>query len=387
MSTIEHPMSITAGTLLSTGIIVGILNVITKPDHLSSMATLSGMNISNDRTRCDSFKLGINWGIGNSISTLVVGRVLISIESPQDGVDIQWWSVVVEAVIGVFLFGLGCYGIYNALKNKKKNDGRAWWHDESLTLKDEENGDEETVQCSTKSSESITRMMADVLNEDGDAASDTFSKRSGGSILSRVVEESDEDNDDYIDDLFNTNVGSLDESFTKFMPKIPQPNKPVTSGRSKSFLAYQAKNKPSLSRASSFLKKHGGQDSIVSNPSIAKSSGKAYSCTISIPSILSCIAGTLQGISVEGILSVMPSISQDTRFASIYLVTVCITSTLMMGGFSLVYSTFCNWFANGDDKEKRVFIIEAGSALLSVVVGVVWLVFVGIGKMDYFLID
>ena len=123
------------------------------------------------------------------------------------------------------------------------------WHDESLTLKDEEaEGDEETVQCSTKSSESITRMMADVLNEDGDAASETFSKRSGGSILSRVVEESDEDNDE--DDIFNTNSGSLDESFTKFMPKIPQPNQPITSGRSKSFLAYQAKNKPSLSRAS-----------------------------------------------------------------------------------------------------------------------------------------
>ena len=167
MSTIEHPMSITAGTILSTGIIVGILNVFTKPDHLSSMATLSGMNISNDRSRCDSFKLGINWGIGNSISTLVVGSVLIAIESPQDGVDIQWWSIMIEAVISVFVFGLGCYGMYNALKNKKKNDGRAWWHDESLTLKDEEaEGDEETVQCSTKSSESITRMMADVLNED-----------------------------------------------------------------------------------------------------------------------------------------------------------------------------------------------------------------------------
>ena len=381
MSTIEHPMSITAGTLLSTGIIVGILNVFTKPDHLSSMATLSGMNISNDRSRCDSFKLGINWGIGNSISTLVVGSVLIAIESPQDGVDIQWWSIMIEAVIGVFVFGLGIFGMYNALKNKKKNDGRAWWHDESLTLKDEEaEGDEETVQCSTKSSESITRMMADVLNEDGDAASETYSKRSGGSILSRVVEESDEDNDDDIDDLFNTNSGSLDESFTKFMPKIPEPNKPVTSGRSKSFLAYQAKNKPSLSRASSFLKKHGGQDSIVSNPSISKSSEKACPCTISIPSILACIAGTLQGISVGGILSVMPSISQDARFASIYLVTVCITSTLMMGGFSLVYSSFSKWFLIGD--EKRIFLIEAGSACLSLVVGVAWLVLLAIGKID-----
>jgi len=381
MSTIEHPMSITAGTLLSTGIIVGILNVFAKPDHLSSMATLSGMNISNDRSRCDSIKLGINWGIGNSISTLVVGSVLIAMESPQDGVDIQWWSIMMEAVIGVFVFGLGIFGMYNALKNKKKNDGRAWWHDESLTLKDEEDGDEETVQCSTKSSESITRMMADVLNEDGDAASETVSKRSGGSILSRVVEESDEDNDDDIDDdIFNTNSGSLDESFTKFMPKLPQPNKPVTSGRSKSFLAYQAKNKPSLSRASSFLKKHGGQDSIVSNPSISKSSEKACPCTISIPSILACIAGTLQGISVGGILDVLPSISQDTRFASIYLVTVCITSTLMMGGFFLVYSSFSKWFVIGD--EKRIFLVEAGSACLSLVVGVAWLVLLAIGKID-----
>jgi len=101
-------------------------------------------------------------------------------------------------------------------------------------------------------------MMADVLNEDGDAASETFSKRSGGSILSRVVEESDEDNDDDIDDIFNTNSGSLDESFTRFMPKIPQPNQTITPGRSKSFLVYQAKNKPSLAKLvkSVFLQKY-----------------------------------------------------------------------------------------------------------------------------------
>ena len=196
-----------------------------------------------------------------------------------------------------------------------------------------------------------------------------------------MVEESDEDNDDDIDDdIFNTNSGSLGESFTRFMPKIPQPNQPITSGRSKSFLAYQAKNKPNLSRASSFLKKHGGQDSIVSNPSISKSSEKTCSCTISTPSILACIAGTLQGIAVGGILSVMPSISQDSRFASLYLIAVCITSTFMMGGFSLVYSSFCKWFVVED--EKRIFLVEAGSACLSVVVGVAWIVLIAIGKMD-----
>ena len=53
----------------------------------------------------------------------------------------------------------------------------------------------------------------------------------------------------------------------------------------------------------------------------------------------------------------------------------------MMGGFSLVYSAFCKWFVVGD--EKRIFLAEAGSACLSVVVvGVAWIVLIAIGKMD-----
>jgi len=52
----------------------------------------------------------------------------------------------------------------------------------------------------------------------------------------------------------------------------------------------------------------------------------------------------------------------------------------MMGGFSLVYSSFSKWFVIGD--EKRIFLVEAGSACLSIVVGVAWLVLLAIGKID-----
>jgi len=70
MSTIDHPMmmghlsaSTTVEDLIVTGIIVGLFHVLARPGHLSTLATLTAMNISDDHMRCYSFLLGISWGL------------------------------------------------------------------------------------------------------------------------------------------------------------------------------------------------------------------------------------------------------------------------------------------------------------------------------------
>jgi len=148
MSTIDHPMTMghlsasttTEEQLMVTGIIVGLFHVLARPDHLSALATLTAMNISDDHMRCYSFLLGITCGIGHSISIIIVGSLLITLE-----IDINdWWNIVLEGVVGIVLLALGCYGLYVAIQNKRDSTSDVISNiskcssDESIKLKKDE---------------------------------------------------------------------------------------------------------------------------------------------------------------------------------------------------------------------------------------------------------
>ena len=103
-----------AGKLISTGIVLGILHVVTGPDHLSAIATLSA-NLSSCR---QAFGLGVRWGIGHSTGLLVVGIILIVIsDASQDTLNVsQKLSTVFESLVGVFMILLGIYGLRRAIR-------------------------------------------------------------------------------------------------------------------------------------------------------------------------------------------------------------------------------------------------------------------------------
>lgn len=116
--------------LVNAGILMGIVHVLTGPDHLSALATLSGTNIScSDRgrsggARFEAFLLGIKWGIGHSLGLLVVGSTLIAIQEESSSEWVQmdaWWSVALEGLVGVFMILLGTYGLHKAIRNREDN--------------------------------------------------------------------------------------------------------------------------------------------------------------------------------------------------------------------------------------------------------------------------
>lgn len=108
--------------LINTGIIMGIIHVLTGPDHLSALATLSGTSIG--KSKGGSFLLGIKWGIGHSVGLIIVGGALIAAEQGS-GANSEWiemnsWlSVILESFVGVFMLALGAYGLYKADKNNR----------------------------------------------------------------------------------------------------------------------------------------------------------------------------------------------------------------------------------------------------------------------------
>lgn len=102
---------------------MGIIHVLTGPDHLSALATLSGTNIHR-HTRFDSFFLGVKWGIGHSFGLLLVGGILISMEETSGdwiGMD-STLSTILEGFVGVFMLALGAYGLFKADQNNRDDE-------------------------------------------------------------------------------------------------------------------------------------------------------------------------------------------------------------------------------------------------------------------------
>ncbi|MFQ5932908.1 MAG: sulfite exporter TauE/SafE family protein [Nitrospiraceae bacterium] len=84
--------------LLVIGFLLGVRHAL-DPDHVASVATIS----SSSRTTMDGFKQGAAWGVGHTLTLLLVGgsALLLGLVVPED------LAVVLELAAGVMLILLG----------------------------------------------------------------------------------------------------------------------------------------------------------------------------------------------------------------------------------------------------------------------------------------
>lgn len=95
---------------------MGVVHVLTGPDHLSAIATLSA-NVDYP----GAFLLGVRWGIGHSTGLLLVGCIFIALtlNSEETTVDIpEHVSHAFEGLVGIFMLLLGTYGIRKAWEKR-----------------------------------------------------------------------------------------------------------------------------------------------------------------------------------------------------------------------------------------------------------------------------
>lgn len=131
--------------LALTGMLFGLIHVLTGPDHLSALATLSA------GSSWRSFALGIRWGCGHSIGLVVMAVVFIALDGK---LDFSVLNEVTDILVGVFMVALGIYGIHegvtkfransrqrvmDALK-RKQSDSDLAARMKAVKLKDVENG-------------------------------------------------------------------------------------------------------------------------------------------------------------------------------------------------------------------------------------------------------
>lgn len=423
---------------------MGIIHVLTGPDHLSAIATLSGTNIERN-TRRSSFMLGVKWGLGHSFGLLLVGGILIFLEESSGdwiGMDTTL-SKILESFVGVFMLCLGIYGLFKADRNHKEGviDDLSNHHPNTTqmqSLKELSDAEKnEMVECMVVGGEPIDIHGSLVRKMEGVLRMDDISERSGRSANNNYrgssyggLSDSDYQDDDYYEtrtlgeqsmvtildtrnrrgtmetidmphlqierpndstDLPQTHKMSKRSSPTPMEMEVEMDNKTPTASNAKSNRLMTAASLVSkhtvnpIHRRSSGIETEGMYDKYL-YPCCGDCGKKFFSFS---PGMLAIAAGILHGVAGPGgVLGVIPAVElRDAKLAIIYLGTFCLTSTFVMAGFATFYGSLSDWMAGGSRRggrgsSSRVLMVEVGSSLLSVCVGVIWLVLLAVGKLD-----
>jgi len=162
---------------------LGIVHVLTGPDHLSAIATLSA-NVGSFQ----AFLLGVRWGIGHSTGLLLVGVVLIYLTLGNDAAEVdvpEGVSKFFESLVGVFMCILGVYGIKRSWDKKPKssygsipealqsteNEMIAEQQIESAALPDSLTGERQTTAVNMSGLNISDSSMSTTTDEEGSAGS------------------------------------------------------------------------------------------------------------------------------------------------------------------------------------------------------------------------
>mmetsp|Transcript_22634 Transcript_22634/g.31566 ORF Transcript_22634/g.31566 Transcript_22634/m.31566 type:complete len:313 (-) Transcript_22634:17-955(-) len=96
-------------SLVGIGLALGVVHVLTGPDHITALMSLSV------GTSFKSFALGVRWGLGHSTGLLIIAVSFIALKGQ---IDLNEFSYL-DSVVGVVMICLCIYGIQHAIKDRK----------------------------------------------------------------------------------------------------------------------------------------------------------------------------------------------------------------------------------------------------------------------------
>jgi len=310
--------------LIILGISMGIVHILTGPDHLSALATLSA-NVGN----CEAVGLGMRWGVGHSTGLILVAAILIAI---SEGGDVEESSVLahsMEFIVGVFMIILGSYGVYRVYyKHSMGHSVEA--ADENHNVYHNYDLFEQDVSFDVPTASST------------DASASTYIN---------------------IKPELNTNLHHTDAN--------PNKNSDIKGkeGGQDGILAEISDRDGDITQTYSFP-----NDDDRENTSVKESSDLNKSWAF--------VIGVVHGFAGPGgVLGVLPAVQlHNVLLASIYLGTFCITSILVMGMFAGLYGSCTHCLSKTFDIQ---FYLQLCSALLCLAVGILWCVLILAGKMHF----
>ena len=102
--------NLTASAALSTGIITSFAHVVSGPDHLAAVTSLSVA------TKKKAWKIGFSWGLGHLGGILIVGVLFLKF---KEAIPVELISTYSEQLVAWILIAIGLKGFYS-LKRKKE---------------------------------------------------------------------------------------------------------------------------------------------------------------------------------------------------------------------------------------------------------------------------
>jgi hypothetical protein len=348
----------------------------------------------------------VRWGIGHSTGLLTVGLLFLvwTLDSESDTIVIPYRvSRAFELLVGVFLLVLGVYGIRRALE---KHMG-VYDVVSPLSVADEEEGVDpvrgqrdsvmdvddgrcsSTVACdSTNNSTIIVPGSAVVVptntHASGDAGRDevvevvsttatTTVTMAAGSAINATTTAAESTN--------NTTTTTTAESTNSTSAAVGVVvMTAVDEGAERVVI-------PEDSKEGEHEEGRGEVDNDDDSISVPL---EAQCCVVrfwqrviqKIPTkVMAFLAGIVHGLAGPGgVLGVIPAVQlHDARLATLYLTCFCVTSTMTMGVFAMVYGGVSSRLGTTIHHELA---IELVSSSLSILVGVVWLLLSSLGKLD-----
>lgn len=326
---------------------MGVIHVLTGPDHLSALATLAA-NVGNFK----AFSLGAQWGMGHSVGLTVVAVILIALDDgsssgssgdeEEEHISVSSKiQTVLETFVGVFMLGLGVYGFVSA---------RRKYGDKAVMM--EQDADY------TRDSDEFTSARVDISTVECIEKREAATGKNGKFAELEMVE---------------IGMSTVD-----------------ISNESEQHCAHQSILEPNTLQSNHHCENNGHRHdhdhaliySVLDFLSCGKLSERQKNQpNAETPRIVALFVGIVHGVAGPGgVLGVIPAVNLHSwGLAFVYLFTFCITSIFVMGCFAACYGTFTSKFASGRNLEYKIAMF---SASLSIIVGVLWLTLIFLGKLE-----
>ena len=402
----------TSGELVATGLLMGLVYVLTGPDHLAGMAAIvvgapSKQTADDDlqMNNNSAFGLGLRWGLGHSLA-LVLGSALVAVagEFSSDYVVMDERLGLFQGLVGIYTMVLGARCVRRSFDHRSdscglpidEDDETAQPNDASSAEGNEGVGIVVEIQMPSHSGrpereDVLLSSMRDALVHDSLHGSSSHADLS----MVTVTDDIEQRIFNAADSLRRNAGGESMTSLTQF--EEGKSAHSLNSSASTKFhgngsirvQSNRKKGKPK--KASSFVLNNSGKNSVLApvgkGRRCADSSRDRCSTCGTSDALLAVIAGLLHGASGAGsVLGVVPASEIfDPAKAAAYLGAFCVTSSLAMGGFAHFFSGFANWLAGRPDTRRygsRVFLVEAGTGLFSLIVGAIWLIMISAGRIE-----
>ncbi|CAI5714083.1 unnamed protein product [Hyaloperonospora brassicae] len=390
------------GQLVLTGTLFGLIHVLTGPDHLSALATLSA------GTSWRSFSLGMRWGCGHSIGLMVMAVIFVALDGQ---LDFTVLNVVTDVIVGVFMIALGLYGVLEGVKKARRSKRRG-----TAQRQWDSCGKHESEEEKMMKKKKVETGVSDETEDETGEGSETEMKTTVDSDGSPTRILLNGEATPSPDEIVVSSSSRCDEE----VPLDARWRRSEAMRIGESCDASAGEKSLTVDMAAELSRRHSDSEETMSTATSPCESAVALEellpdrsesldeagcriddaeygtglicCGIRLPTIdfqnartqkcTALLVGIVHGIAGPGgILGVLPAVGlHDTIKSFTYLCSFCLTSIVTMGVFAAAYGEATGRL--GDRSEVLAFRVSMFSSSLSVVVGVLWLVLTAMGKLQ-----